>query len=447
MFRGLNDRRGIAETLDLLAVNTYLSGDLMQSAAYCEQAIPMFRELDSRQLLASNLMLRMMCSITNYQIDSMVPAMGSSPIDRGGSKPLQQGEQALKIAREIGQRSGEAHVLIDIAMGLGAQGEYQRALKLAQNGQEIAEEIEHREWMITAHWAFGALYLDLFALPMARQHFEQALALTHAIGSSTWVHRPIVTGCLASTCILQHELAQAESVLSTVLSPDTPLHTMGQRIAWCARAELALAQGDPDLSLHIVDKLIASTANVSGEGSIPRLAKLRAEALTLLDQRAEADALLQAAQEIAAVRGTRPMLWRISLDLGKLYLAQRRHEEAELAFSASRRIIEELAANIPDESLREHFLSCAAAHFPRPHPLTPRRVAKKAFGGLTEREREVAAMIAQGKSNRGIADVLVVGYRTVEAHVSNILSKLGFTSRTQIAAWAVEKGLARNASN
>jgi non-specific serine/threonine protein kinase len=53
----------------------------------------------------------------------------------------------------------------------------------------------------------------------------------------------------------------------------------------------------------------------------------------------------------------------------------------------------------------------------------------------------VVALIAQGKSNREIALVLVVNYRTVEAHVSNILSKLGLTSRAQIAIWATEKGL------
>jgi DNA-binding NarL/FixJ family response regulator len=60
---------------------------------------------------------------------------------------------------------------------------------------------------------------------------------------------------------------------------------------------------------------------------------------------------------------------------------------------------------------------------------------------LTEREREVAILIANGKSNREIADRLVVGNRTVEVHVSSILSKLGFTSRSQIAVWAYEKGL------
>jgi non-specific serine/threonine protein kinase len=74
-------------------------------------------------------------------------------------------------------------------------------------------------------------------------------------------------------------------------------------------------------------------------------------------------------------------------------------------------------------------------------PSTRRRANKAQYGGLTEREREVAALIAQGKSNRAIADSLVITERTVSTHVSNILSKLHLTSRTQIAAWAVEKGL------
>jgi non-specific serine/threonine protein kinase len=73
---------------------------------------------------------------------------------------------------------------------------------------------------------------------------------------------------------------------------------------------------------------------------------------------------------------------------------------------------------------------------------TPRQREKIKYGGLTAREREVAALIAQGKSNRETADALVVGIKAVEAHVGRILTKLGFTSRAQIAAWAVDKGLA-----
>jgi DNA-binding NarL/FixJ family response regulator len=64
---------------------------------------------------------------------------------------------------------------------------------------------------------------------------------------------------------------------------------------------------------------------------------------------------------------------------------------------------------------------------------------------LTQRERAVAALVAQGKSNREIADSLAVAPHTIETHVSNILSKLGFTSRTQIAVWATDKGLWSNA--
>jgi DNA-binding NarL/FixJ family response regulator len=66
---------------------------------------------------------------------------------------------------------------------------------------------------------------------------------------------------------------------------------------------------------------------------------------------------------------------------------------------------------------------------------------KQLYGGLTAREREVACLVAQGKSNRAIAEELVVGMSTVEAHITHILSKLGFSSRAQIAAWAVDRRL------
>jgi len=75
--------------------------------------------------------------------------------------------------------------------------------------------------------------------------------------------------------------------------------------------------------------------------------------------------------------------------------------------------------------------------------LTPLQAAKQRYDGLTARERQVAALIAQGKSNRAVAEELVVTVRTVEAHVTHILRKLGFSSRTQVAAWAIDKGLAQ----
>jgi non-specific serine/threonine protein kinase len=57
---------------------------------------------------------------------------------------------------------------------------------------------------------------------------------------------------------------------------------------------------------------------------------------------------------------------------------------------------------------------------------------------LTRRERQIAELVANGLSNREIADSLVISRRTAEGHVEHILAKLGFTSRVQVAAWVAE---------
>jgi NarL family two-component system response regulator LiaR len=60
---------------------------------------------------------------------------------------------------------------------------------------------------------------------------------------------------------------------------------------------------------------------------------------------------------------------------------------------------------------------------------------------LTEREREVLRLVARGRTNREIADVLVVSAETVKTHVANILSKLGLANRTQIIIHALKQGI------
>jgi DNA-binding NarL/FixJ family response regulator len=61
--------------------------------------------------------------------------------------------------------------------------------------------------------------------------------------------------------------------------------------------------------------------------------------------------------------------------------------------------------------------------------------AVKPAGPLGKREREVALLIAEGLSNKEIASRLFLSERTVETHVYNILNKLGFNSRVNIASW------------
>jgi predicted ATPase/DNA-binding CsgD family transcriptional regulator len=74
----------------------------------------------------------------------------------------------------------------------------------------------------------------------------------------------------------------------------------------------------------------------------------------------------------------------------------------------------------------------AAAEVPAPALASPAQQL------LTNRERQVAALVAEGMPNKEIAARLVISQRTAESHVENILNKLGFTSRTQIAVWVAE---------
>jgi len=228
---------------------------------------------------------------------------------------------------------------------------------------QIAEEIEHRQWMTFGHYELGVLYLELLALPEARQHLEQALALAQETGSRHWIR--VVTGFLARIYLLQQDQTSAEAVLTAALEADAAMQTIGQRLVWATRAELALARGDPGQALDITERLIASAANLSDEHVIPRLWKLRGEALAALGRIEEAETMLRAAQEAAQAQGLRPLLWRIYVSLGKLYQTQAREAEAEQAFSPARLLIEELAANLPDERVREHFLSQTTAMLPR----------------------------------------------------------------------------------
>lgn len=69
----------------------------------------------------------------------------------------------------------------------------------------------------------------------------------------------------------------------------------------------------------------------------------------------------------------------------------------------------------------------------------PAPTAARSASGLTPRELEVAELVAQGMTNKAIAERLAIVPRTAQGHVENILTKLGFSSRTQIAGWVLSR--------
>ena len=89
--------------------------------------------------------------------------------------------------------------------------------------------------------------------------------------------------------------------------------------------------------------------------------------------------------------------------------------------------------------------------FTRPKPETPPSV-QAAVGGatveeLSAREIEVLELVVSGKSNKEIAEVLIITENTVKHHLSNILDKLHLQNRIQLAVYAVRQGLVNTGSN
>ncbi len=431
LLQAIANAPGLASTYDLLGITHIMGDDLPASVEYYQHAVALWRALNNQQGLSSSLAAMALrggnySAITNYW-----PMLDFAACTSDGL-------EALRIARQIGWRPGEAGALVYLALSHGPRGEYQLALEHARAALTIAEEIEHGVWSFGASFALGVIALDLLDYSTARWWLEQALKRARELGFF-FVRR--VIGFLAIVHLVRGDIAQAEAVLAEAFDPAMPMEAQGQRLVWYAHAELALANAEPALALTIVDRLINSAAHASHDqiGCVPYLWRLRGEALASLGQLAAAEAILHTAHTEASRRNLAPIDWRILASLGRIYQRQGRRKDAEEALASAYQCAAALAIALDPEP-REVFIRTLQSLLPAPL-LTPRRSARDAFDGLTERERAIAALIAVGKTNRAIANTLIVGERTVETHISSIRSKLGFTSRQQIVVWAIQKGL------
>jgi DNA-binding CsgD family transcriptional regulator len=113
---------------------------------------------------------------------------------------------------------------------------------------------------------------------------------------------------------------------------------------------------------------------------------------------------------------------------------------AQLNESAWEAAFEEGMAMSAEEAA-EYALSEEGAPAPQSPPADGETDEPPTTDPLSAREREVAALVAQGMSNRQIAQELYLSERTIEVHVSKILRKLKLASRTEIAAWATKQSL------
>ena len=427
VFESANDDAGVAETCDLLGMANYMGGDLQAGTVYYRRAAALFEQLHDQRGLSSSLASLLLRGAT-FQLSTVVAA---APLP----EVLPDGERALDVAREIDWRSGETYALWQGGLTLAGYGAYGRALDQLQHAIAIAAEIEHRQWSAAARWSLGAILHELLAFERAQRELEQALELATETRSGIWLSH--ATASIASTLVARGQLEAAATVLDSVQGEDTAIEAIGLRLCWAARAELALASGEAEHAREITTRLIDSSPNVSSGRPIPRLLALRGDALAALGEHAAAEADLLSALATARELGALPLAWRIAASLARLCHVSRRRADAERWAREAEVTIQQLAESVPDPALREQFVRRAAERL----PVAAGARRPPAPGGLTPRELEIASLAATGASNRAIATQLVLSERTIETHITNILKKLDFTSRAQVAAWAVAQGL------
>jgi DNA-binding CsgD family transcriptional regulator len=449
IFERMWDIPGLAATLDLLGMAAFLSADLAGSIGYYEQAVPLMEAIDDRAGLVTALA---MLSLRGGSYE-----LGSATTDVADfAAGLRDGERAVDLAVEIGWPAGEAFALCQIAAARGCLGEYPRAFDLAERSRSLAWSINHVQWELAGNAVLGVLSLDVLAFERAATYLERALTLARQIRSTFW--QQLLTGELAWTHTQAGALDEAAALLGPTPDAERPVQSLGERWLVFAHAHLALARQQPAEALRLFSRVTAPSiqpdpagpdAAVSPDAALfsappamtPRPGLGRVAALTALGRHAEAEAQARSIREIVQRQGAQPLIWRADVALGHLFAATGRPQDAQVTFASARQVVETLAASLPDDALRETFQRRALALLPRGHRPAARTATSARPGGLTARECDVAVLIAAGCTNREIADALVLGERTIETHVSNILGKLALPSRREVGRWATAHGL------
>jgi DNA-binding CsgD family transcriptional regulator len=206
--------------------------------------------------------------------------------------------------------------------------------------------------------------------------------------------------------------------------------------------EAAVLVGDKAAARQFARRLSGAPAQISISlgtaacGTCP--ARHLGRAAALLGDRQRALDYYRQALEVAGRIAFRPELALTHLQLADVLLAGDDHQSCaagrahlEFAIAELTRMQMKPALEVALELAGRTGAKAQAAAAPM----------TQAFTTLTGRERDVAALLATGRTNREIAAALVITESTVEVHVKHILGKLGFKSRSQVAVWAASNGL------
>jgi DNA-binding CsgD family transcriptional regulator len=261
---------------------------------------------------------------------------------------------------------------------------------------------------IDQQWGAARALLGLGDLARFRNHpgeahgwYVEALAILREIGA-----RPEIARCLAGLGRVAMDLGAIEQARRHLTRSLRLSHATGSRIGVArgleAFAALTGHEGRPELAVQ----LAAAAAALREAAGLPPLSGARVEAY-LAQARRLGDA-------------TVARLWASGQALTS---------EAAVA----------LALDAPAPSAALPSGKGPAGENPALTVVGRYRVAAAPPSSLTQREYEIAELVASGLSNKAIAAELSISHTTAARHVANIMAKLGFNSRSQIAAWVADR--------
>jgi DNA-binding CsgD family transcriptional regulator len=228
---------------------------------------------------------------------------------------------------------------------------------------------------------------------------------------------------LALLRLAQGQLDAGNAAIRRVL--DEAEDPVARPRALAAYVEIVLACGDVGAARAAADEL----SRIVADRNAPFIRSLSAHA---------AGSVSLAEGNVRAALATLRQAWAGWRELDVLYEAAR---VRVLIGLACRALGDEDGAEMELDAARSVFqLLGAVPDLARVEELS-RMTAPKAAGGLTAREVEVLRLVAAGKTNRAIASELIISEKTVAAHMSNILTKLGLPSRAAATAYAYEHHL------
>ena len=420
----------------------HLSGDTARAAELGAQAAEAGRQFDVPDLEMLGLALEGATLVACGQVEE-----GMRRLDEATATAL-AGEATVPI-------SG-AWACCFLVTACSAVLDYERAFEWCDRIAEFAERYGSRYMLAFCRAEYGAVHLW-------RGRWKEAEEMLEASVEDFSRSRPAMVGGplvgLAELRRRQARAAEATALLDQA-GPFAP--------AQLCRARLALDQGEPRRAVELTERLLRQApAELQRTPALELLVRARVARGELEEARAAFEAL----REIARLVGTEPLRASTELAEGLLAAAGGEHERARMLledavdrfgrcgapFEASQARIElatslvamgrtepaEREATAALESLRAIGAEAEAERARRLREVTIHGGGDRPGRqpGVTRREREVMGLLAEGLTNRQIAERLVLSEHTIHRHVTNILRKLDLPSRTAAAAHAVRSGL------